>query len=121
MAKRKWVSSSKCRLFNAKSESTSHVLFDCPALAEVRERGKGGGGGGGLDLETALWGSARDTAGGGVTGSEFSAYGTRVKHQGFLPTKGPQLPARIGHKLRGPCQVSLVWRELYQLITVAIS
>ena len=56
MAKRKWVSTSSCRLCNAESESTSHVLFDCPALAEVRERE-----GGVLDLETALWGSASDT------------------------------------------------------------
>ena len=38
MAKRKWVSSSKCRLCKAEAESTSHVVFDCPALAEARER-----------------------------------------------------------------------------------
>ena len=37
MVKRKWVSSSKYQLCDADSESTSHVLFQCPALAGARE------------------------------------------------------------------------------------
>ena len=56
MAKRRWVSSSKCRLCDADSESISHVLFRCPSLDGAREAGWGG-----TSLDAALWGSNRNT------------------------------------------------------------
>ena len=97
------ASMSNSRLCNAESESTSH----CPALAEVRERE------GGFLTSKLLCGVRR------VTQRQrrvwFSVF--CILHNSEapgLPTgKGLQRCAWIGHERRGPCQVSLVQRELY--------
>ena len=120
MAKRLWVSSSKCRLCDADSESISHVLFRCPTLDWAREIDWGG-----TSLEAALWGNKRITQ---QTVCQYVfAHRITVRQQGLPPAKSQSKQAQIGSRFTGrplgvlPRAERVLFRSLSLYLSISLS